>query len=453
MPSLKRDRLGHAGGAEPWLVLLILTVVYALNIADRFVLSTLIEPIKAEFALSDSAIGFLTGVSLAIFYVSAGIPLGILADRVNRRSLLAVSLAVWSLLTMGCGWAQSFWQLLVMRIGVGIGEAGGTPPSQTLLADTFTLGLRPTAMSIFAVGATFGATLGSSAGGWLSDHYGWRSALLCFGAIGLPVALLVRVAIREPVRGRFERDPSQLHKPSVKLSVRFMLGQRSLLHVLAGCTVCTFWSWGIMWWTPAFLSRSHGLSVEAAGALLAPMHGIGGTAAVLLTAWLFHRYSRGDPRWQTWFVAASMVVGFLPSLLVFAVPSLAACSLMLWIFVPLIYVPMGPTLALTQNLVPAGMRALACAFLLFFANLANLAVAPQLLGWASDEIALRLDVPQQSLRYVLAAASLTALWGAWHYARAARTLRVDLAAAGSDTSATTAVPVATKAPTTASLIP
>ncbi|HLY54037.1 MAG TPA: MFS transporter, partial [Stellaceae bacterium] len=126
-----------AVGAESWFVLVVLMAVYGLNIADRYVLSTLIEPIKAEFALSDSAVGFLTGLSLAIFYVSAGIPLGLLADRVDRRGMLAASLAAWSLLTMACGWAQSFLQLLVARIGVGIGEAGGTPPSQTLLADKF----------------------------------------------------------------------------------------------------------------------------------------------------------------------------------------------------------------------------------------------------------------------------------------------------------------------------
>lgn len=200
IPADTRDR---------WYVLFLMTLVYAINIADRYVVSTLIEPIKAEFALSDAEVGFLTGVALAVFYVGAGIPLGVLADRVNRRNMIAVSLTAWSAMTAFCGLAQNYWQLLLARIGVGIGEAGGTPPSLSIISDRFAPRLRAAAASLFSVGAAFGAMLGSTGGGWLSDRYGWRAALIVFGLVGLPVALLVRFTAREPRRG--ELDP---HSPS-----------------------------------------------------------------------------------------------------------------------------------------------------------------------------------------------------------------------------------------------
>src|SRR3984893_7574012 len=163
-----------------WYVLFLLTAVYALNIADRFVISTLIEPIKSDLHISDSAVGFLTGASLAIFYVAAGLPLSVLADRINRRNLVACSLAAWSLMTVVCGLTRSFWQLMAARVLVGVGEAGGTPPSQSLISDYFPWRRRAFALSIYAVGASLGSMLGSSAG-YLSDQWGWRSAFFVLG--------------------------------------------------------------------------------------------------------------------------------------------------------------------------------------------------------------------------------------------------------------------------------
>ena len=150
-----------AAPRDRWYVLAILTVVYALNIADRFSISTLIEPIRQELHLSDRGIAFLTGGALAMFYVTVGIPVAALADHANRRNILAVALALWSGMTALCGLAQSYLQLLLARFGVGIGEAGGTPPSTSMLADNFPPGRRPMALTIFALGACLGAWLGS----------------------------------------------------------------------------------------------------------------------------------------------------------------------------------------------------------------------------------------------------------------------------------------------------
>lgn len=400
-----------------------MTVVYAINIADRYVVSTLIEPIKLDLALSDSAVGFLTGVALAIFYVSAGIPLGVLADRTNRRNMIAWSVAAWSAMMVWCGLSQNFIQLLIGRIGVGIGEAGGTPPSQSIIADKFLPGARAAAMSIFAVGAAAGSALGSAAGGALADHVGWRNSLLLFGLVGLPVALLVRFTVREPPRGQLDTHPQNATAVSLRDTLRFMRSQNSVIHLLAGAGILTFWGWGLLWWTPAFLARSHGLSTGQAGALLAPMHGAGGAAVMVATAWLLSRPAWRDPRRQTWFVALTTLLACVPSIVVYATGLFSIATAMLWIFVPVTYLYIGPTSGLLQNLVSAHMRAQAFAILLFVANFANLVVAPQLIGVASDLIRPHIADPQQSLRYALMASAITGLWAAYHYYAAAKEMR------------------------------
>lgn len=436
MESIAAERASVLASTQGrWYVLCVMTVVYAVNIADRFVVSTLIEPIKHDLALSDAAVGFLTGTALAIFYVTSGIPLGVLADRVNRRNMIAWALAAWSAMTVLCGLAQTYTQLLLARIGVGIGEAGGTPPSQSIVADRFPAQVRAAAMSVFALGASFGATFGSAGGGWLSDRYGWRSALIVFGLVGLPIALLVRFTVKEPRRGQLDAHRSQTSGATLRETLRFIWSQKSLVHILAGATVLTFWGWGTVWWTPAFLVRSHGLAVGEAGALLGPMHGIGGTLVMLLTAWVMARYGRIDARRQTWFIALTTLLTAIPSILAYTTSSKATAVLMFWIFVPITYLYIGPTSGLVQNLVLPGMRAQVFAVLLFLANVANLVIAPELIGLASDYLAPRIDDARQSLRYALIVSAFTGFWAAYHYYHAARSLPRDLERAGASSPA------------------
>ena len=211
-----------------WTTLFILTAVYAINIADRYVLSTLIEPIKNEFQLSDASVGFLTGVSLAIFYVAAGLPLGALADRTNRKRMIGAAVAVWSAMTVFCGLSSSFWQLLLARIGVGVGEAGGTPPSHSIIADKFRPKLRAFALSVYGIGASVGAWFGASGAGYLNDAYGWRTTLLVFGLCGLPFALLVWLCIREPKRVHDEGISPDIHSDNISFK------RHSTTHFRAG---------------------------------------------------------------------------------------------------------------------------------------------------------------------------------------------------------------------------
>ncbi|MBV9695777.1 MAG: MFS transporter, partial [Gammaproteobacteria bacterium] len=207
-------RIPHAAPGSPapagdaanrWYVLALLTVVYALNIADRFSVSTLIEPIRQDLHLSDARVGFLTGVALGLFYVFVGLPVAALADRLNRRNILAVSLALWSGMTALCGLVQSATQLMWARFAVGIGEAGGTPPSTSMLADKFAPARRPMALTIFALGACLGAWLGSQVAGAAAERSGWRTAFLVLGIPGLLLALLGRLTNHEPARGDLDQ--------------------------------------------------------------------------------------------------------------------------------------------------------------------------------------------------------------------------------------------------------
>jgi predicted MFS family arabinose efflux permease len=412
---------------DRWYVLGILTVVYALNIADRFSISTLIEPIRLELRLSDSGIGFLTGVALALFYVTLGIPIASLADRENRRNILAVALTLWSGMTALCGLAHTYMLLLLARFGVGIGEAGGTPPSTSILADNFCAARRPMALTIYALGACLGAWLGSSIAGNVAQHHGWRAAFLVLGVPGLVVALIVFLTVREPRRGQLDGTASSQQKVSFSIALSFIASQRSAIHLLIGGSVATFWSWGLMWWTPTFLVRSHHLTVGEAGELLGPMHLIAGTAATLLAAWLMSRPAARDPRYVARLLACVTALTTVPSLLLYWVTSKGAATALLWVFVPSVYFYIGPVLGLLQNVVPPAMRATTCALLLFSANVANLVVAPQLVGWLSDWFATSFGAGQQSLRWALVLIAPTGFWAAWHLWTSGATIREDQA--------------------------
>ena len=414
-----------AAPGDRWYVLGVLTAVYALNIADRFSISTLIEPIRQELKLSDGGVAALTGVALGVFYVTIGIPVAAFADRANRRNILAVSLGLWSAMTAACGLAGNSLQLLLARFGVGIGEAGGTPPSTSILADKFPAARRPMALTIFALGACLGAWLGSSVAGGVAQRSGWRAAFLVLGIPGIVFALLVWLTVREPRRGALDRAARTSGPASFAETLKFIAAQRSAVHLLLGGAVATLWSWGLMWWTPAFLQRSHQLTVGEAGALLGFMHLVAGTASTLLAGWLVGRPAAADPRYVARLLAWVVALATVPSVLLYWVSSQFAATALLWIFVPAVYFYIGPILGLLQNVVPANMRATACALLLFLANLGNLVIAPQVIGWLSDWFRVSFGAGTESLRWALLLLAPTGLWAAWHLWRSGVTIRED----------------------------
>ncbi|MBV8404332.1 MAG: MFS transporter [Gammaproteobacteria bacterium] len=407
----------------------MLTAVYALNIADRFSISTLIEPIRAELHLSDSGIAFLTGSALAVFYVTVGIPVAALADRANRRNILAVALAAWSAMTALCGLAQNRLQLTLARFGVGIGEAGGTPPSTSIIADNFPPARRPLALTVFALGTCLGAWLGSSVAATAAERSGWRAAFLVLGIPGVALALIVWLTVPEPRRGRLDSASAAGAASTLGQTLRYIARQRSAVHLLVGGAVATFWSWGLMWWTPAFLQRSHHLSVGEAGRMLGTMHLVAGTGSTLLAGWLMARRAAADPRYVSRLLGWVTALTTVPSLILYAVGSERAAMVLLWIFVPAVYFYIGPILGLLQNVVPAHMRATTCAVLLFLANIANLLLAPQLIGALSDWFASSFGAGTESLRWALLLLAPTGFWAAWHIWTSGRTIREDAARA------------------------
>nr|WP_254447819.1 MFS transporter [Sphingomonas sp. ID1715] len=193
------------------LTLFLLTLTYFFSYMDRQILSILLEPIRADLKLSDTQLGLLTGLAFAVFYATLGIPVARLADRGNRRNIVAISLAVWSLFTALCGLAQNYVQLLLARIGVGVGEAGSSPPSHSMIADLYPPDRRAGAMAVYTSGVVLGGGFGTMIGGYLAHEYGWRLAIMAVGLPGLALAIIVRLFVVEPPRGM--SDPARTHRP------------------------------------------------------------------------------------------------------------------------------------------------------------------------------------------------------------------------------------------------
>lgn len=407
-----------------WYVLIIMMLAYTINIADRYVMSTVLEQIRLELHLTDSGVAFLTGVSLALFYVTMGIPLSWIADRWNRRNLLAISITIWSAMTTLCGLSRGYSDLLLARIGVGIGEAGGTPSCNSIVCDYFPASRRPMALTIFALGAPIGAWLGADMAGAVAHAYTWRAAFLVLGVPGLLLAAVIMLTIKEPKRGCLDAITDE-PAPTLRETMRFMFSQRSAVHVMMGSGVSALWGWGLMWFTPTFIQRTYHLDVGAAGAIVGPIHLVMGIAASLLTAWLLARPSFVDPRRIVWLLGGVTAVATVPSILAYSTHSLTFATLMWWMFIPAIYFYIGPAFALGQNLAPPQMRAMFSAIALLIANVFNLIVAPQGVGLLSDWFAGPGGADAASLRSALLILAPTGFWAAFHYFMAAKYIIAD----------------------------
>ena len=401
---------------QRWYVLFIMMLVYTISIADRYVLSTLIGPISKELQLSDTGAAWL-GIPLALFYVAMGLPLSWLSDRTNRRTLLAASVAVWSLMTTLTGYTRGFWDLLLARVGVGVGEAGGTPACNSIIADYFPAGRRSMAMTVFALGAPIGAWLGSDIAGYVSTLHGWRAAFLVLGIPGIVLALVIMVTIKEPVRGRLDAVTED-KTPTVMETLKFIWSQKSAVHAMIGSGLSAFWGWGLMWFTPLFLQRTYGMNEGEAGGLLGQIYLVGGIGASLITAYIVARPAFTDPRKIARLLAVVTAVATVPSFLAYWTHDLGFAKLMWWIFIPAIYFYIGPAFALCQNLAAPKMRAMAVAIALLIANVLNLIIAPGIVGSLSDYFDASGGGNADSLRLAQLILAPTGLWAAFHYWRA-----------------------------------
>lgn len=410
-----------------WFVLVMLTLVAILSFVDRQLMSILLEPIKAEFDLSDTQLGFLTGFAFAIFYAIMGIPLARLADQGDRRKLIAVVIALWSVMTAACGLATGFITLLIARIGVGIGEAGSAPAVQSMICDYFEPRRRATAMALQSTGVYIGILLGFLLGGWIAEFSGWRTAFIALGLPGVLFALIFAFVVREPPRGRLDNVVDPGKAPPLRETLRHLWSRRSYRHLPLAVSLYAFVAYGSMAWAPSFFIRTHGMTLGEIGTWLALSAGVAGGLGCLVgglvSDYVVNR--TGDPRWHVW-IPAILIAGAIP--LYFAIylaPTPLPALLLTIVAWFLGNTWLGPIQATLQGLAGLRMRAMALAIMLFVNNLVGLGLGPLVVGILSD--ALRPSFGIDSLRYALIAALVGAsALSALHFVLAARTLRADL---------------------------
>ena len=417
-------------GVQPVrLTLWILLTVYIFNFIDRQIVNILAEPIAKDLDLSDTQIGLMTGLAFALFYTVLGIPIARFADRqtTSRPRLIATALALWSAMTALCGLAQNFWQLLLARIGVGVGEAGCTPPAHSLISDMVPPDRRASALAFYSLGIPVGSLLGMVIGGLLADYLGWREAFVVVGLPGVVLALVVWFVLRDPRRSdaaavlHAKSQPAAL--PLGQAVAEVMRSRAFVLLVIAG-SAASFLSYGKTTWTTIFFQRTHDLTPGQTGLWFGIIGGVGGILGTWLGGYLADRFGATNRR----HVLSAPAIG-----MALAVPiAIAAYQAPTWpLALALIFVPQvcnslyyGPCYSAAQGLVPIKARAIAAACLLFFQNLIGLGLGPLFFGVLSDW--LQPSFGADSVRYVLYGAAVLGLVPAFFFWRCSLHLNAEL---------------------------
>jgi predicted MFS family arabinose efflux permease len=405
------------------LTLALLLAIFAVNFMDRQIVAILSEPMRLELGLSDAQVGLLYGFAFAVVYSIAGLPIARWADRANRAHIINGSLALFSLMTLACGLAASYAQLLAARIGVALGEGGTNPASHSLIAELFPEGRRGTAMAVFALGPNVGIVLGFAFGGAVGQAWGWRAALVAAGAAGLLLAGLSAWLLKDPSRA----TPAPQAAPGNAAAVlRSLFESRSMRHLFIGGAVMSIAAYAAIGWLPAFLIRSHGLGTAAAGSVLAILLGVLGGAGTLAGGWLADRLGASDAAWRLRVVAIALLVAvpFWPAALLMPHPAAAIACLAIPAAVLFFY--LAPSFAAVQSLAEPATRAQAAALLILVGSLVGLGVGPLLVGVLSD--VLRPTQGADSLRLALLVIVPLLAWSAAHYFAASRSFAADLAA-------------------------
>jgi MFS family permease len=401
--------------------LIVLMLAYACAFLDRSVISVLLPQLKRQLHLGDTSLGFLSGFAFTICFVLVGLPVSAIAERANRRNIVGVAIVVWSALTALCGSVATFGQLVLLRLGVGIGEAGLTPSAHSLLSDLFPPERRGTAVAIFTVGIHLGVFAGLAFGGYSAEHFGWRATFLIISLPGLVIALLVFLTIAEPPRGLSEIVASdKLEYRSFAKVVQLLWMDRSLRYVMLGTSFCSFVTFGQGAWLPSFLVRSHGMTVGHAGLILGVADGLGGLVGTLLGGTLSDYFGDRNPRWRLWIVAVALAAFPISILIFLYADSIALITVSALGSVVLTAVHKAPTSAVTLNLMPPRMRARATALTLVLTNLLGGGLGPLVVGNLSD--ALRPAFGEDSLRYALIVVTIFGLAAALSYFVAGKSL-------------------------------
>jgi MFS family permease len=405
---------------SPTTILVFLLLAYILNFLDRQILGILLEPIKTDLKFTDSQLGILTGPAFALVYSLFGIPFALLADRTSRSMVITASLGLWSAFTALCGTASGFWQLFAYRLGVGLGEAGGVAPSYALIAERFPAAQRGKALGIFSLGVPIGLGLGAILGSWIAQNFDWRTAFLAMGLIGLVLAPIFKLVVRDPPPVAGASPPSLGN-----LVATFPLVARkpSFWLLAFGASLSSLCGYGLATWVASILIRSFDMSLVGAGRFLGSLLLIGGTAGVFLGGLLADRLGGKDRRWYAWLPA----IAWLITAPLYAIGLMIENLTMVWL---LLLIPnalnilwLGPITTAVQHLVEPSKRATASAAFLLINNLIGLGVGPLLIGVISD--ALKSTYGVESLRYAAMGVLVFYLVAALLALIAARYLRAD----------------------------
>ncbi len=416
---------GSRVSGSPTYVLVILTLVYVVNYLDRQILGILNPMIQAEFHIGDGEIGLLGGPVFALVYATLGIPIAVLADRVNRRNIIAASLALFGLMTVFCGYAAQFWQLMLARFGTGIGEAGTGPSINSIIADLYPPQKRAAALSFYSAGLNVGLLFAFFGGGWIAQHYGWRDAFLAAGLPGLVLTVILLATVREPKRGQIEHLVDAGAAPSLFAVVCYLWGQRSFHWMALGTAMSAFGGYAGISFIPIFLVRSHHMTPAAIGLVLSVLTGVFGAIGTYLAGVFADWFGKRDVRWNMYVPIIATFIS-VPCIPVFYLSPDLKTSLLAAIGPSLVGAAfVGPAYAMSQALVPLRMRARSAAILLFILNFIALGTAAPTVGYLSD--LLRPVLGADSLRWALQLGIVTGLLGAYCYWRASRTLKQDIA--------------------------
>jgi predicted MFS family arabinose efflux permease len=412
-------------GRYAWYVLAILLCVYSVNWMDRYVLVILLEPIKRDLRLSDTALGLLSGFAFALVYSLAGIPIARWADRGTRRSVISLGLGIWSLMTALSGFAVTFTQLMIARFGVALGESACSPPACSLIADYFPAHRRATAFAVYGVGISIGMALGLIVGGWANEFYGWRVAFMIAGLPGLILALIVRFTIREPLRGQSEQYPVDTSFHSLTDTARIILSRKSFLAAAVGLGLFSFSGNAFETWTPVYLMRLYHMSTGTIGAWMGPIEGVGGVIGTMAGGLLADRLGMRDIRWYLWMPAAAAGAMVL-CMWVFLHTSTSQTSMFLFYFATILCSAsfMAPVVAIAQRIMPVRMRTLATALLYLLLNLIGPGTGPVVAGMLNDALVGAYGV--EAVRVSLTITLLGALGGIALMLYAARQLPHDV---------------------------
>ena len=381
------DKTLYSEGYKKY-VLLALTGVYIFNFIDRQILVILQESIKADLDLSDTQLGLLTGLAFALFYVTVGLPIARLADRSNRKNIISISLVIWSGMTALSGLVSNFFQLLLARVGVGIGEAGGSPPAHSMISDYFPKEKRATAIAVYSMGIYIGILLGYLFGGWLDEILGWRLALMMMGIPGIVYALIFFITVKEPPRGYSEKRVVGYHTmPTMREVLHILVAKQSFKYIALGAGFTAFVQYGVGNWTPSFMVRTHAMQGGELGTWLALSVGLGGAFGVWVGGYYGDKYGRSDPMWYLLIPVITLSLS-IPSTLIFLCAENKYLCLMAMAFSKICWTTyLSPCIAMSHGMVGLRMRALASAILFLVLNILGLGLGPLFFGALSDYLA------------------------------------------------------------------